>query len=112
MLVALLDAYTRTRTRPRKHARSQTHTLMHTHSRTHSPYDTMEEVIGTRGTPGHGSLREWGVSYRELDLKDGRIDWEALKTAVVPGEARYTHDHIPAKNDAEFGCAEGKTLIW
>ena len=24
------------------------------------PYDTLEEVIGLRGTPGHGSLREWG----------------------------------------------------
>lgn len=24
----------------------------------------MEEVIGLRGTPGHGSLMEWGVTYR------------------------------------------------
>lgn len=51
-----------------------------------SPYDTMEEVIGTRGTPGHGSLMEWGVSYRELDLTpEGRIDWEGLRNAIVPG---------------------------
>jgi hypothetical protein len=46
----------------------------------------MEEVIGLRGTPGHGSLQEWGVSYRELALAaDGRIDWQALQTAIVPG---------------------------
>lgn len=52
-----------------------------------SPYDTMEEVIGTRGTPGHGSLMEWGVTYRELELAPGGgIDWETLKTAIVPGE--------------------------
>jgi cystathionine beta-lyase family protein involved in aluminum resistance len=24
----------------------------------------MEEVIGMRGTPGHGSLMEWGITYR------------------------------------------------
>lgn len=30
------------------------------------PYDTMEEVVGIRGTPGHGSLKEFGVSYREV----------------------------------------------
>jgi cystathionine beta-lyase family protein involved in aluminum resistance len=51
-----------------------------------SPYDTLEEVIGTRGTLGHGSLMEWGIQYRELALtSQGRIDWEALKTAIVPG---------------------------
>mmetsp|Transcript_6759 Transcript_6759/g.18121 ORF Transcript_6759/g.18121 Transcript_6759/m.18121 type:complete len:518 (-) Transcript_6759:597-2150(-) len=55
------------------------------------PYDTMEEVIGTRGTPGRGSLMEWGVSYRELDLKDGKIDWEALRTAIIPGKTRVAH---------------------
>lgn len=51
-----------------------------------SPYDTLEEVIGMRGTPGHGSLMEWGIKYREMDLApDGGIDWEALKVAIVPG---------------------------
>ncbi|CAI7777597.1 unnamed protein product, partial [Closterium sp. NIES-53] len=32
-----------------------------------APYDTMEEVIGLRGTPGHGSLKEFGVSYRQIE---------------------------------------------
>ncbi len=51
-----------------------------------SPYDTLEEVIGLRETPGHGSLREWGVAYRELPLDaDGCVDWDALGTAVRPG---------------------------
>ena len=49
------------------------------------PYDTLEEVIGVRGTPGSGSLREFGVSYRVLDLtEDGRIDWEGLANAIGP----------------------------
>jgi len=46
----------------------------------------MEEVIGTRGAPGRGSLKEIGVSYRELDLVEGQIDWEGLSTAIVPGQ--------------------------
>ncbi len=54
------------------------------------PYDTMEEVIGMRGTPGHGSLREWGVGYEEVPLAaHGSIDWEALEKSLKPGE------HLP-----------------
>lgn len=49
-----------------------------------APYDTLEEVIGLRGT-GQGSLREFGVTYRELDLTAaGDIDWPALATAIRP----------------------------
>lgn len=51
-----------------------------------SPYDTLEEVIGLRGTPGIGSLADWGVGYRKVELApSGSIDWEALATAVRPG---------------------------
>lgn len=50
-----------------------------------SPYDTLEEVIGLRGTPSIGSLADFGVSYRKLDLApSGSIDWEALASAVRP----------------------------
>jgi len=50
------------------------------------PYDTLEEVIGLRGSPGHGSLAEWGVSYAELPrpTSGGAIDWAALPTAITP----------------------------
>ena len=49
-----------------------------------SPYDTLEEVIGTRGQ-GQGSLAEFGVTYREVALTgSGQIDWEALGTAIRP----------------------------
>ena len=47
-----------------------------------APYDTLEEVIGTRGE-GQGSLREFGVRYRELALlSDGGIDWDTLSHSV------------------------------
>ncbi len=47
-----------------------------------APYDTLEEVIGIRGN-GQGSLIEFGISYRQLDLtEEGNIDWAALGEAV------------------------------
>ncbi|MGB3237985.1 MAG: methionine gamma-lyase family protein [Geitlerinemataceae cyanobacterium] len=47
-----------------------------------TPYDTLEEVIGLRGK-GQGSLSEFGIDYRQLELtSDGTIDWDALGTTV------------------------------
>jgi cystathionine beta-lyase family protein involved in aluminum resistance len=48
-----------------------------------APYDTLEEVIGTRGS-GQGSLKELGIDYRELALtSDGGIDWDGLSHAIA-----------------------------
>lgn len=45
------------------------------------PYDTLEEVIGIRESTG--SLKEYGVIYRQVDLlSDGTFDYEAIKKAV------------------------------
>lgn len=45
------------------------------------PYDTLEEVIGVR--PSTGSLAEYGVTYRQADLKeDGSFDFEAIAAAI------------------------------
>ncbi|MDE6063195.1 MAG: methionine gamma-lyase family protein, partial [Lachnospiraceae bacterium] len=45
------------------------------------PYDTLEEVIGIR--PSKGSLREYGVSYRQVELlPDGSFDYEGIKAAI------------------------------
>lgn len=48
------------------------------------PYDTMEEVIGIAGESGCGSLKDFGVSYREVPLKDGRMDIESIIAALTP----------------------------
>lgn len=51
---------------------------------TGAPYDTLEEVIGIRGE-GKGSLAEFGVTYKQVELKeDGTIDFEALKNTISP----------------------------
>ena len=45
------------------------------------PYDTLDQVIGIR--PQCGSLREYGVSYRQADLKeDGSFDFEAIRAGI------------------------------
>lgn len=46
-----------------------------------APYDTLEEVIGLRASH-QGSLAEFGVRYRQLELLEGEIDWQGLATAV------------------------------
>lgn len=45
------------------------------------PYDTLEEVIGIR--PSRGSLKEYGISYRQVDLlADGSFDYEGIRAAI------------------------------
>ncbi len=45
------------------------------------PYDTLEEVIGIRDSAG--SLKEYGVSYRQVDLlPDGTFDYDNIAKAI------------------------------
>lgn len=45
------------------------------------PYDTLEEVIGIRDSVG--SLKEYGVIYRQVDLlPDGTFDYDSIAKAV------------------------------
>ena len=45
------------------------------------PYDTLEEVIGIRPSPC--SLKEYGVSYRQVDLlPGGGFDYDGIRAAI------------------------------
>lgn len=45
------------------------------------PYDTLEKVIGIR--PSKGSLKEYGISYRQVDLlADGSFDYDGIRAAI------------------------------
>ena len=45
------------------------------------PYDTLEEVIGIR--PSNGSLMEYGITYRQVDLKpDDSFDLEGIRASM------------------------------
>jgi cystathionine beta-lyase family protein involved in aluminum resistance len=47
-----------------------------------APYDTLEEVIGLRGH-NQGSLKDFGIHYRELPLTpEGTVDWHLLGQAL------------------------------
>lgn len=57
---------------------------------TGAPYDTLEEVIGIRGE-GKGSLKEFGVSYKQVELTpEGNIDFPALEKAISPNTRMIT----------------------
>lgn len=47
------------------------------------PYDTLEGVIGIGDNAAPGSLKEFGVVYRQVDLKeDGSFDFEGIREAL------------------------------
>ena len=51
-------------------------------SLTGAPYDTMQTVIG-HAVESKGSLKEFGVGYREIDLTDEENYFDAIKKAVT-----------------------------
>ena len=48
------------------------------------PYDTLDEVIGNVGEAGNGSLRDFGVDYRQADLgADGSFDFDTIRQVLT-----------------------------
>ena len=52
-------------------------------SLTGAPYDTLQTVIG-HAHAAKGSLKEFGISYRELDLVNGEVDVAAIRNFITP----------------------------
>lgn len=53
------------------------------------PYDTLEEVIGIVGERGNGSLADYGVEYRQIDLVEGKtLDLPAIKALLESEEGK------------------------
>ncbi|MCI8520010.1 MAG: hypothetical protein HFE50_00765 [Clostridia bacterium] len=51
---------------------------------TGKPYDTLEEVIGIEGEAGNGSLKDFGVKYKEIPLTaDGQPNFELIKSELT-----------------------------
>ena len=48
------------------------------------PYDTLEEVIGLAGTPGNGSLKDYGIGYKQVDLQNGKLNKEGIAASLSP----------------------------
>lgn len=51
-------------------------------SLTGKPYDTMQTVIGY-DNPSPGSLKEFGVLYKELPMADGKVDMDGIRHVIT-----------------------------
>lgn len=49
---------------------------------TGKPYDTLEDVIGISNKNNTGSLKEFGVSYKQVDLINGEVNYKGIKDAI------------------------------
>ncbi|MDB5096498.1 MAG: aluminum resistance protein [Cyanobacteria bacterium RYN_339] len=66
------------------------------------PYDTLEEVIGLRGE-GQGSLMEWGVKYREVELGADLVAALKPETQVIGIQRSRGYAWRPSLTMAEIG---------
>ena len=75
---------------------------------TGKPYDTLEEVIGITGH-GKGSLKEFGVDYKQIDLIDGCVDYNNImltlgeNTKAVLIQKSKGYDWRPSLTNKEIG---------
>ncbi|MDR1630010.1 MAG: methionine gamma-lyase family protein [Oscillospiraceae bacterium] len=61
-------------------------------SLTGRPYDTICPVIGIAGKQGQGSLRDFGISYEQIDLtQDGRLDFTAIAEQLQKKEYKLVY---------------------
>ncbi|GEL07687.1 aminotransferase class I/II-fold pyridoxal phosphate-dependent enzyme [Salisediminibacterium halotolerans] len=82
---------------------------------TGKPYDTLEEVIGADDQDGSGSLRDFGISYREIPLKtDGQVDVGAFyntltsNTKLVGIQRSRGYDDRPSLTVSEIETIIGR----
>lgn len=50
---------------------------------TGTPYDTIHDIFGISGKSGMGSLKDFGVKYKQVDLKDGAVDIDEVKAQLA-----------------------------
>lgn len=55
---------------------------------TGKPYDTLDGVIGISGVPGNGSLIDYGIKYRQIELTaESRVDLRAVREALAEDDS-------------------------
>ncbi len=58
---------------------------------TGEPYDTIQPTIGLHSDAGRGSLRDFGVEYRQVALRDGKPDLEAIRAALMKTKTKLVY---------------------
>ncbi len=57
-----------------------------------APYDTIQPVIGiTENDENMGSLADYGVKYEQVDLKDDRLDFDAIEERLKKGNVKMVY---------------------
>ena len=55
---------------------------------TGKPYDTLDGVIGISGATGNGSLIDYGIKYRQIELTaESRVDLRAVREALAEDDS-------------------------
>lgn len=55
------------------------------------PYDTIQPVIGLTGDGNMGSLKDYGIKYDEVLLKDDRLDYDAIEERLKKGDVKMVY---------------------
>lgn len=55
------------------------------------PYDTIQPVIGLTKDENMGSLKDYGIKYDEVALKDERVDFEAIERRLEKGDVTMVY---------------------
>lgn len=75
------------------------------------PYDTMEEIIGLAGEAGNGSLKDFGVTYSQVEMKDNHLNLPAILDALTDDvklvliQRSRGYDWRPSLNVEEINAA-------
>ncbi|MGH4052746.1 MAG: aminotransferase class I/II-fold pyridoxal phosphate-dependent enzyme [Clostridium sp.] len=48
-----------------------------------TPYDTLHNIIGITNKKDIGSLKDFGVKYKQLELKNSKVDVELMKKTMI-----------------------------
>ena len=86
-------------------------------SLTGKPYDTMQTVIGY-DNESPGSLKDFGIGYRELPMADGKVDMQGIascvngktKMALIQRSRGYSMRSPLSVADIRTICAEVKRI--
>ena len=75
---------------------------------TGKPYDTLEEVIGIAGEAGNGSLKDFGIKYRQIDLlENGMPDIEGIKANINNNTYFAGNESLMKENNIKLSESEG-----
>jgi len=73
-----------------------------------TPYDTLHNIIGISGKENIGSLKEYGVNYKQIDLKDGKVDCVSVED-ILRSDKSIKLVHI--QRSTGYGWRKAMTIL-